>query len=299
MAGVAPGTEARPAQFLRDPRAARELGLTHRFSGALSCGSDSGARDGRALCKGAACTSRPSLGVFCPPCPMPDRVALKANRVMVVTDELGDILPDTEEHLGIYLDDTRFVSRFHLRFGNKQPVLLSYSAENAAVAIFQLVNATLRQEEGKDIIPRQSISIRRARFVTDGLHERLEIENCAPGARRVECALAFDADFRDLFDVRARKRRRLGVLEEPVVDGNEVLFEYQGADGVRRLTRFSFDPAPDVLERGRAVYRLDLAHGEITTITIDVVPGDDEKRRRKRSAFGRELERLQADEESW
>jgi glycogen debranching enzyme len=230
---------------------------------------------------------------------MPDRVALKANRVMVVTDELGDILPDTEEHLGIYLDDTRFVSRFHLRFGNKAPVLLSYAAENAAVAIFRLVNATLRQEEGKDAIPRQSISIRRTRFVTDGLHERIEFENFAPGPRRVECALSFDSDFRDLFDVRAHKRRRLGVLQEPVANGNEVLFEYHGADGVRRLTRFSFDPAPDVLERRRAVYQLDLAHGEITSITIDVVPGYDEKRRRRRPGFDRELEALQAEEESW
>ena len=116
---------------------------------------------------------------------MPNRVALKSNRVMMVTDPLGDILPDHEDNLGIYLDDTRFVSRFHLKFGNKSPVLLSYSAENGAVATIRLVNAALRQHEGKEMIPRQSISIRRTRFISDGLHERIQIENCAPGPTSV------------------------------------------------------------------------------------------------------------------
>src|SRR5438105_5025082 len=230
---------------------------------------------------------------------MPNRVALKSNRVMMVTDPLGDILPDHEDNLGIYLDDTRFVSRFHLKFGNKSPVLLSYSAENGAVATIRLVNAALRQHEGKEMIPRQSISIRRTRFISDGLHERIQIENCAPGPTSVACSLSFDADFRDLFDVRSGRRRTLGVLQEPQVTSNDVVFEYHGADGVKRLTHFSFEPRPDSLDRGQAVYQLALEHGQVASITIDVVPGFDRKRRRKRSNFDRELELLQADEESW
>ena len=80
---------------------------------------------------------------------------------------------------------------------------------------------------------------------------------------------------------------------------NDVVFEYHGADGVKRLTHFSFEPRPDSLDRGQAVYQLALEHGQVASITIDVVPGFDRKRRRKRSNFDRELELLQAEEVSW
>src|SRR5437588_663835 len=85
---------------------------------------------------------------------------------------LGD-----EYGFGMYHLDTRFLSGFQLRLGGCPPILLSSSVDRAYVATFQLVNQHLVDPTGK-VIPRQTISLRRTRFIHKGLHERIGVQNC-------------------------------------------------------------------------------------------------------------------------
>ena len=57
---------------------------------------------------------------------VPDgRVVLKENRIMMVSDETGDIPAGNSKGLGLYYQDTRFLSAYEFRLNRLQPILLS------------------------------------------------------------------------------------------------------------------------------------------------------------------------------
>src|SRR5437660_7434358 len=147
------------------------------------------------------------------------RVVLKENRIMMVSDEMGDIPAGNTKGLGLYFSDTRFLSAYEFRMNRLKPILLSASVDESYVATFQMVNPVLILDEGKRRIPQQSLSIRRSRFIYGGLHERIGIQNCGSDPVDIECSLRISADFRDMFDIRGYKLQTLGQLR-PIETGN-------------------------------------------------------------------------------
>src|SRR5438477_220704 len=125
------------------------------------------------------------------------RVVLKENRIMMVSDEMGDIPAGNTSGLGLYFSDTRFLSAYEFRLNRVKPILLSASVDESYVATFQMVNPVLLLDEGKRRIPQQSISIRRSRFIYGGLHERIGLQNCGREPIELECSIRVDNDFRD------------------------------------------------------------------------------------------------------
>jgi glycogen debranching enzyme len=200
-----------------------------------------------------------------------DRIVLKENRIMMVSDSLGDIPAKNEDGLGLYFSDTRFLSRYELHVNQVKPILLSASVEQSYVATFQLVNPLLSVTDGERI-PRQSISIRRSRFIRDGLHERIGIQNCAPYPVDVDCSLDFDVDFRDIFDVRGVAHQRLGTQRPLQIAEHSLAFEYEGRDQVFRRTYVIFERRPAAQQDRRAVYRFRLAPQQMETLIIDIIP---------------------------
>src|SRR5207237_8246740 len=104
--------------------------------------------------------------------------------------------------LGLYRSDTRFLSTYELRINGRKPILLNHSVDRAYVATFQLVNPTRGEPGGGARIRRQSLSIRRTRFVHEGMHERIGIQNCNRHAAVIELELRVDACFLDSLEVR-------------------------------------------------------------------------------------------------
>ncbi len=156
------------------------------------------------------------------------RVVLKENRIMMVSDEMGDIPAGNTKGLGLYFSDTRFLSAYEFRLNRLQPILLSASVDESYVATFQMVNPVLLLDEGKRRIPQQSLSIRRSRFIYGGLHERIGVQNCGTEPVEIECSLRLEADFRDMFDVRGYKVQTRGTLRTPEVGSRGITFNYDG-----------------------------------------------------------------------
>src|SRR5260370_31051802 len=172
------------------------------------------------------------------------RVVLKENRIMMVSDEMGDIPAGNSKGLGLYFSDTRFLSAYEFRLNRLQPLLLSASVEESYVASFQMVNPVLLLDEGKRRIPQQSLSIRRSRFIYGGLHERIGVQNCGREPVEIEGSLLVDADFRDMFDVRGYKVQTRGTLRTPEVGSRGITFTYDSQDGLLRRTAVVVNPAP-------------------------------------------------------
>jgi glycogen debranching enzyme len=230
-----------------------------------------------------------------------DRVILKENRVFAVSNAAGDMPLGNNDGFGLYHLDTRFLSGFQLTLNGCLPILLSSSVDRAYVATFQLVNPTLKVE-GRADIHRQTISLRRTRFLHRGLHERIGVQNCNRFPVELSLELDFDADFRDIFAVRGyHSGDPMGIKE--TVESGEVgfRFRYQGKDGIRRATEVLFQcqiPIP-TFAAGRAVLPLRLAPHETFVLQVDILPLLNDEEPPLSFEFDSALAKLEKSYRSW
>src|SRR4051812_47538240 len=197
---------------------------------------------------------------------------LKHDETFAVFDRFGDVQPVGLGEQGIYHDGTRFLSRLELRIGGRRPLLLSSTVkkENDLLTA-DLATPDLKDTTGQIVLPRGTVHVFRTKFLWKSCcYERLRIANFATAAVDVELALSFNADYVDIFEVRGSKRERRGTRHEPVVTRGAVTLSYEGLDRVERRTRLSFEPVPDELTGGQAVYQLRLPSRGTSTIYMKV-----------------------------
>ena len=194
--------------------------------------------------------------------------------MFAVSNASGDMPIGNDYGFGLYHLDTRFLSGFQLTINGCAPILLSSSVDRAYVATFQLVNPALTNGE-KTEIPRQTISLRRTRFVHHGLHERIGVQNCNRFPVELTLELDFAADFRDIFAVRGYHSRDPLGEAEPVETGDlGFRFRYDGKDGVDRATEviFSSQHVNPSYANSRAVFPLRLAPHQTFVVQVDILP---------------------------
>jgi glycogen debranching enzyme len=228
-----------------------------------------------------------------------DRVILKHNDVMFVSDLAGDVPAGNDAGLGLYRSDSRFLSTFELRLNGRRPILLNHGVDRAYVATFQLSNPVLEPRHGGAAIPKQSLSLRRTRFVHDGVHERIGLQNCNRHAVEVDLELRFDADFLDIFEVRGyRPERPMGTPEPPVITETGLTFGYRGRDDIRRSTEIVLHPVPQ-LHKGTACVRVRLAPQERYVLLVDLLPQLGDGQPEAEFHFDGALEALERRYQQW
>src|SRR5205085_7267368 len=97
---------------------------------------------------------------------------------------------------GLFADDTRFLSKLKLTLDGKRPLLLSSGAVEYYAAAFFLRNP--RTEN----LPRDSISIKRERFVGDGMQDHLVLRNETNTPLTARVGIEVAADFADIISVK-------------------------------------------------------------------------------------------------
>ena len=150
--------------------------------------------------------------------------------------------------LGLYYHDTQYLSGYALRVNGSRPILLSANTEQNYVATFQLMHSE-GAVLGTARHAADTLSIRRTRFLADGLRERIGVLNANAHPVDVVVELEFEAAFRDMFAVRAYRDLSLAPLAStrgPKEGG--LVFERVGRDSVRRTTEITLRPAPDAIE---------------------------------------------------
>ena len=123
-----------------------------------------------------------------------------------------------------------------------------------------------------------AFSVRRDRFVTEGVHEDIVVSNLKHRARRLTVELRFDADFADILEAQA-ETTYAGPGRRVVESGERSVTLRYERDGFRRGTRIEFSAECDVHD-DRAVFELELdPHGEWRTcVDIVALEGDAEAR---------------------
>lgn len=197
---------------------------------------------------------------------VPNRLyALKEGDAFVIADAFGDILGDGD---GLFYNDTRILSGFHLTLAGVRPSLLSAAISRDNVYFTaHLTNRPLPPLGGRSL-PEGVIHLERTRLLWDGrLYERVACVNYSSREAAVPLSLGFDADFRDMFEVRGEVRAQRGQLLPARTQGEDcIAFGYEGLDGVLRATCIAFSEAPSRLAPARADFLLVLppdGRGEI------------------------------------
>jgi len=110
-----------------------------------------------------------------------------------ISDELGDVRETTH---GLFAEDTRFLSRLCLTIDGKRPLLLSSGTVEYFSAAFFLRNPLTER------LPLDSVSVRRERFVGDGMQDHVIVQNETMDPLRLTLRLEFGADFADILSVK-------------------------------------------------------------------------------------------------
>jgi glycogen debranching enzyme len=230
-----------------------------------------------------------------------DVLVIKEGALFVCSRRNGDIGADRVLGEGLFYMDTRFLSEFKLTLGGKPPVLLSSSDDLAYAMVIDATNPNLT-ESGQIVVPQQTLSIRRFRFLADRLYERITVRNFgAPISTRLDLVLG--ADFADTFEVRgfmSRDERGQKLAAKPSPGG--LRFAYVGQDRVFRESLVTFRPEPSQMDiqgvQVQATWRVELDQGKRMSLLVTAEPSVGGKRRRARSPETAEA-KVRASHESW
>ena len=203
---------------------------------------------------------------------------LKHEDCFVISDGQGDIGGVGD---GLFICDTRILSRFRLLIGERPVPLLSASLSHDNV----FFTANLSNGGSRDgRVPHGVIHVERRRFLWENrLYERVTLTNYWHAPVTVPLRFEFAADFRDMFEVRGAPRPRRGTADAPSVDGGGVSRIYRGLDGVARSSAISFSPPPETLGDDSADFAVALASHQSETIYVEIgetieTPGRDRYR---------------------
>ena len=230
---------------------------------------------------------------------LPDTVVLKENHIQLLTDVLGNIPSADAANYGLYYHDTRFLSTFDLLVNGEHPLYLSHSADRNYIATFQFVNRHLVLPDGR-VAPRQTISIRRARFIDErAFHERLGFFNCNLFAVNLDITLTFDADFRDMFAVRGFAAQRLAGRSSSTFGPEGLVFSYLGRDKLLRHTVVRFNIRPEPVSANSMLFHLRLEPHTPVSISMSIRPSVGRRRLGPVADFDRALDKVAQSYERW
>ncbi|MEX2274767.1 MAG: glycogen debranching N-terminal domain-containing protein [Actinomycetota bacterium] len=129
-----------------------------------------------------------------------DAIAILEGRTFMYSDDHGDVPAGSVGGL-VHLD-TRFLSRWEFTVnGSKGKLLRAHDVDYYSASFF-LANRDLPG------LPQNTLAIRRARFVGDGLREKISVHSYFHEPVQVELRLAIGADYADLFEIKSEVRDR-------------------------------------------------------------------------------------------
>ncbi|MER9063898.1 glycogen debranching N-terminal domain-containing protein [Mesorhizobium sp. M0435] len=86
--------------------------------------------------------------------------------------------------------------------------------------------------------------------------ERITFTNYFAREIALPVRLDFDADFRDMFEVRGTTRSRRGRAPDALIGEASVTFRYEGLDNVARQSVIAFSVKPDQVHSSYAEFRI-------------------------------------------
>jgi glycogen debranching enzyme len=221
--------------------------------------------------------------------PRDDTLFVSQNRTVWATERNGQITGGAEH--GLFVHETRVLSRYGYLINGEPPfpVALSNVEPHSWLGYYITLPPGIRTgppDEGSGQMrheTEQTLELRVARFVGDGVHEEIELTNYSNQPTAFTFAIAVDADFADLSETH-RERRQRGTLQHGWSDEDSRLtFEYraehdfsnQSERGTARLHRavtlhFTGAATAPRYEEGRVSFEVRLQPQESWRTCVDM-----------------------------
>jgi glycogen debranching enzyme len=170
----------------------------------------------------------------------------------MVTDLDGQIPADSE--LGVFADDTRFVSYYSISAdGNAWRRLTSAATTHYASRTY-LISDAFETEAGA--IPGGTVGLVVSRTIHDGIHEDLDITNYGLTQVKFNLEVSLRSDFADIFEVKSHKFVRRGRIVTEWDEKRQTLrTSYSNRDFERVFTYcLSESGSPPVYANGRITF---------------------------------------------
>jgi glycogen debranching enzyme len=191
---------------------------------------------------------------------MPDTVSILDGNKFVVSDRRGDIDGSPTDTMGLFLADTRFLSKWILTINGQRPSVLSIDEQAYyQVQFFQALTTG-------SVYVNSHVSVARRRRVADGFHEDITISNHDQDAMDLEVSLATGADFADLFEVKDKLEKK--GTNYTSTGANTLTLGYK-RDSFVRETRITADKQAEVRKDGM-MFKVHLPPRSEWTVGLDV-----------------------------
>ncbi len=200
-------------------------------------------------------------------------LVLKDGDAFLVADARGDI---NGGHDGLFVNDTRLLSRFRLTCYDHPPALLSASVSRDNVFFTANMTVDPLPVLGGPSPVTGVVHIERKRFLHEArVHERITLTNYGDALATVPLELTYGADFHDMFEVRGSPRTTRGRRLPPELAPDRVRFVYEGLDGQFRALTIAFAPAPEALDGERALFSVRLARRGRAQLHLELDPAGE------------------------
>jgi glycogen debranching enzyme len=203
---------------------------------------------------------------------------LKQDETFVMFDHFGDAQVLAPGEQGLYHEDTRYLSYQELLVDGVRPLYLGSTVkENNSLLVVELMNPDLTRG-GEVRVPKGTMHIFRAKLLWQGAcYEHIRLTNHGREAVETTLAIAFDADFIDLFEVRGMQREHRGERMPSQLSAHEAELRYLGRDARLRCTRVAFSPTPSALNDQQATFDVHLDPGaeQHLYVTVSCVSGGE------------------------
>ncbi|WP_406044315.1 glycogen debranching protein [Micromonospora sp. NBC_00898] len=197
----------------------------------------------------------------------PNAIAVVSGATFMYSDPVGDVPAGTIG--GLVHRDTRMLNHWVLTIDGLRLLVLRSGVVDHYSAQFFLTNPALPQ------LPANTIAVRRLRYLSDGLHERIGVASFAMERVRFELRLEVGNDFADILEVKTNVRDRSERIQRRhAPDGSLLVFSYE-QDGFTADTRVRSTPPPQRREGDHLVWAIDLGPREEwqVELSVPVPPG--------------------------
>ncbi len=198
-----------------------------------------------------------------------DTVSILDGNEFIVSSRQGDLEATPTETHGLFLDDTRFLSRWVLTINGKCPILLSIDDTS-----YYRIQHFLALATGAVYIDSQ-LSVIRQRAVGGGFHEVLMLVNHGRDPLDLDVRIEAAADFADLFEVKDKLSKK-GDLYRRVARNDRLTFGYR-REQYRRETQVVSSELAEISEEGLH-YHVRLEPKGVWTTHLDVLAVKDPER---------------------
>jgi glycogen debranching enzyme len=187
-----------------------------------------------------------------------DQVTVIEHASFAVSDARGDMVPGS--YHGLYVTDTRYLSRCVLRLGGRRLELLSAEVPDHRRATFYLTNPSI------GALRANSVVVFRDRSIDGGVSERIRLVSYETTPLRMRLSLQLGADFVDIFEVLGRAPL-VRAISAALVDGG-IDFRY-ARSGHHRSTRVAVDQ-PFRWDRDRLSFDVVLQRGRPWDLNVRI-----------------------------